>query len=365
MLTDEKKQQLINDSEEWWNHKLERPLIQVTLSKDVYGETANGVSRGKMLEMLYNPTVTSEAVAKAYRIDYENKEYYGDAFPTFYMRSTGILGAMLGQGFNIDTERGTVWFEELKGQELEDIKPVLDTNNWLYVRGMELIEAFEKEFKDEIGIGIPNLGGMMDIVESMRGANNSLMDLYDDPEEVMRLNDDIYAAYKMSYDEYIKKINNNNILGYSGWITLLSQKPYFISQCDFCCMIGPAQFDEFVYETLKKEASLIERSFYHLDGPGAVKHLDRILEAGFDGIQWINGAGSKPLDDPMWDDIYKKVHAAGKLLQVYIYSHDELRFIDHIVKLVGTTKGLAFICVGKIEEKAAYLEYLEKYNIPL
>lgn len=40
-------------------------------------------------------------------------------------------------------------------------------------------------------------------------------------------------------------------------------KPYFISQCDFCCMIGPEQFDEFVFETLKKEASLIERSFYH------------------------------------------------------------------------------------------------------
>ena len=54
-------------------------------------------------------------------------------------------------------------------------------------------------------------------------------------------------------------------------------KPYFISQCDFCCMIGPEQFDEFVFETLKKEASLIERSFYHLDGPGAVRHLDKIM----------------------------------------------------------------------------------------
>ncbi len=365
MLTDAKKQQLVIDSEKWWEHTLERPLMQVTLSKDVYGEDSYGLSRGRLLEILYDPTVAPRDVAKLYRKDLENKEYYGDAFPVFYMRSTGILGAMLGQGFNIDMEHGTVWFEELEGKELEDIHPVLDSNNWLYVRGKELIEAFENEFKDEIGIGIPNLGGMMDIVESMRGANNSLMDLYDDPEEVIRLNDDIYAAYKKAYDEYIKNINNDKILGYSGWITLLSQKPYFISQCDFCCMIGPAQFDEFVYDTLEKEANLIERSFYHLDGPGAVKHLDRIIEAGFDGIQWINGAGSKPLDDPRWDDIYKKVHKAGKLLQVYIYNQNELKYIDHIVNLLGTTKGLAFICVGKKEEKIAYLEYLEKYNVPL
>ena len=33
MLTKEKKQQLINDFEDWWDHKLERPIIQVTLKK--------------------------------------------------------------------------------------------------------------------------------------------------------------------------------------------------------------------------------------------------------------------------------------------------------------------------------------------
>lgn len=362
MLTDKKKEQLIRDSELWWEHKLQRPIIQVTLEKSNHHPVK---TRGELLEMVYDYNVPASEVAKCYRDSFETNLYLGDAFPHFYMRSTGILGAMLGQTYTIDVERGTIWFEEMVGKELDDIHPQLTVDNKLYQRGLDLIHAFQEEFKDEIALGIPNLGGMMDIVESMRGANNSLMDLYDDPDEIIRLNDDIYNAYEFAYKNYIDAIVKEDTLGYTGWIPLLSQKPYFISQCDFCCMIGPDQFDEFITETLKKEAKLIDRSFYHLDGPGAVKHLDTIIQCGFDGIQWINGAGSKPLDDEAWTQIYKKVHEAGLLLQVYCYCKEELKFIDHIVNLLGTTEGLAFICNGKEEDREIFEQYLEKYHIPL
>lgn len=361
MLTNEKKEQLVSDYEAWWNHELKRPIIQVTLAKNDQGKA---VSRGQLLDMVYDYSIPAQEVAKCYRDTFESQIYLGDAFPHFYMRSTGILGAMLGQTYTIDVERGTIWFEEMKGKELEDLQPKLTEDNQLYQRGVDLIKAFQEEFKDDIALGIPNLGGMMDIVESMRGANNSLMDLYDDPDEVKRLNNDIYTAYEMAYKNYMDIISQEKSMGYTGWTPLLSQKPYFISQCDFCCMIGPDQFEEFVAGTLDKEASLIERSFYHLDGPGAVKHLDRIIESGFAGIQWINGAGSKPIDDEAWTKIYQKVHDAGLLLQVYCYSKEELRFIDHIVNLLGTTEGLAFICNGQEEDKEIFESYLEKYNVP-
>lgn len=361
MLTKEKQQQIITDSEAWWNHELKRPIIQVRLKKSNQGKA---LARGRLLEMCYDYSVPASEVAKCYRDTFASEIYLGDAFPHFYMRSTGILGAMLGQTYTIDVQRGTIWFEEMKGKELEDIQPNLTEDNPLYQRGLDLIKAFQEEFKGEIALGIPNLGGMMDIVESMRGANNSLIDLYDDPEEVIRLNDDIYRAYEFAYKHYIETIEENKGLGYAGWTPLLSQKPYFISQCDFCCMIGPDQFEEFIEGTLKKEASLIERSFYHLDGPGAVRHLDTIIQCGFDGIQWINGAGSKPLDDEAWTTIYKKVHDAGLLLQIYCYDCKELRFIDHLVELLGTTEGLAFICDGKEEEKEIFEQYLDKYGVP-
>ena len=99
MLTKEKKQQLINDFEDWWDHKLERPIIQVTLKKK---NTENVASRGQLLKMVYDNTCPASKVAKSYRAVYESNLYLGDAFPNFYMRSTGILGAMLGQSYHID-----------------------------------------------------------------------------------------------------------------------------------------------------------------------------------------------------------------------------------------------------------------------
>lgn len=361
MLTNKKKDQIVKDYEDWWEHQLERPIIEVFLAKT---DRSKAISKGELLEMVYDYSIPEEEVVKAYCRSFDSTIYLGDAFPHFYMRSTGVLGEMLGQTHTIDSKRGTIWFEEMKGKELEEIHPKLTKDNKLFQRGIRLINAFQKELGDDVALGIPNLGGMMDIVESMRGANNSLMDLYDDPDEVIRLNNDIYEAYEFAYKNYIDEIARHQTLGYTGWTPLLSQKPYFISQCDFCCMIGPKQFDEFVKDTLAKEASLIERSFYHLDGPGAVKHLDTIINCGFDGIQWINGAGSKPLDDEAWTEIYKKVHDAGLLLQVYCSGVDELRIIDHITNLLGTTKGIAFICLGLEKDKAMYEQYLEKYNVP-
>lgn len=360
MLQQEKKKQLIDDSEAWWEHELERPIIQVTLSepeKEIY-------TRGELLNMLYDFTLPIASVVAAYRQQYQTNTYLGDAFPNFYMRSTGVLGAYLGQSYKIDEQHGTIWFQELEGKELEDIQPTLEDSDQLYQRSLALIKGFQDSFGEDIAIGIANLGGMMDIVESMRGATNSLMDLYDDPKEVIRLNDAIFVAYKKAYEDMINLIDVNKTLGYSGWITLLSQKPYFISQCDFCCMVGSEQFDDFIYQTLKKEVSLIERSFYHLDGPGAVRHIERIIECGFKGIQWINGAGAAPLDDPCWDALYHKIHDAGLLLQVYCYNAEELRFIDHLVNLLGTTKGLAFICTGNKKDQKKFEDYLMKYNIP-
>lgn len=360
MFDKKRYSRLIQDFEDWWNHTLERPIIQVTLARS---ETKASTSRGELLDMCYDFTIDVKDVVKAYQESFADAIYLGDAFPCFYMRSTGILGAYLGQNYTIDKQQGTIWFQEMKGKELEDIQPVLDSDFPLYKRTIEIMQEFQKQCY--IPMGIANLGGVMDIVESMRGANHSLMDLYDDPEDVLRLNDAIYAAFKEAYTRQIEAIDTSKVPGYTGWITLLSQKPYFISQCDFCCMIGTEQFDEFVYPTLKKEANLIERSFYHLDGPGAVRHLERILECGFLGIQWIQGAGSEPLDSPKWTPIYQKVLGANKLLQVNIAGVEELKCIDHIVNLVGSPKGIAFICTGKEEDRAIFEDYLRKYQVPI
>jgi hypothetical protein len=87
-------------------------------------------------------------------------------------------------------------------------------------------------------------------------------------------------------------------------------------QCDLCCMISPDMFERFVLGELQQQARHVDHSLYHLDGPGAIKHLDAIL--GIDelhGIQWVPGAGAST--DPMdWLDLIRRIQAAGKRIEL-------------------------------------------------
>lgn len=68
MITNDKKVQLVEDFEKWWNHELKRPIIQVTLTKTDKQPCA---TRGELLDMLYNYDIAPETVAKEYRKSFE------------------------------------------------------------------------------------------------------------------------------------------------------------------------------------------------------------------------------------------------------------------------------------------------------
>ena len=47
--------------------------------------------------------------------------------------------------------------------------------------------------------------------------------------------------------------------------------------CDFSCMISTQMYEELVVGELLEELDFLDASIYHLDGPDALKHLDRLL----------------------------------------------------------------------------------------
>ena len=363
LLNNEKKAQLINDYELFWQHKLDRPIMYVNLVPHTTGQYNPYTSKARMLKMMHDENIKPEDVAKEYRNVFNNEIYLGDGFPLFYLRSIGVLGGMMDEPYSMDEVNGTIWFEELH-KEPEDIHMQLNKNSQMYRRGMQLYKAMQEEFGDDVAFGVPDFGFVNDIYSSLRGSNNSLMDLYDAPEEVLRVYDEIYDAFKEAYIEFNEVINKGSKLGYTAWIPLLSQIPYNVGEADFICMISKQMAGEFVIPYLKKCNDLMDRCFYHLDGPGAVMHLPEIIDIGFDGVQWINGAGAAPLDDEKWTHIYKEVLEAGQLLQVFVYSAEELRFMDHLYNMFGSLKNIAFICYGSQDDEEQFLKYMDKYNIP-
>lgn len=247
--------------------------------------------------------------------------------------------------------------------ELEDIAEItVNPENALMQRSLELTKAVQEYFDGQMAVGFPDFGGVYDIVSSIRDANDLLLELHEDEEGVMNAAWNIHEQFKKIYREFENVIDISKIPGFTCWATMLSQKPYFVLQNDFSAMISAEMFDDFYLPILKKECQFIPRTIYHLDGPGAVRHLDSILTVEeLDGVQWINGAGAPGLDQ--WPDIYRKIKAAGKLCQVFINGSEELRYIDDIVDILGTTEGLCFICTGKENEKEKFDAYLSKYHV--
>lgn len=354
---------IADDFELWWNHKLKRPIIQVTLSgTSAGGDYFASDYRREILDACYSMELSPAEVMGRIESAYRNVRFLGDAFPVFYMRPTGIMGAFLGQEYGISRKQGTVWFYKT-GQDLDEISELmLDKNNRLFQRAIQLTEEVQNFFRGEVAVGVPDLGGVFDILSSIRDANELLLELCTEEDAVKKAAWNIHEQFKAAYEAFDAVICPDRIPGYTCWATMLSQKPYFVLQNDFSAMISQTMYDDYYLPILRKECEYIPRTIYHLDGPGAVRHLDSILSVeDLDGVQWINGAGAAGLDQ--WPDIYRKVIGAGKLCQVFINGREELPYIDAIADIVGTTEGLCFICTGNCAEEADFLSYLEKYGV--
>jgi hypothetical protein len=117
-------------------------------------------------------------------------------------------------------------------------------------------------------------------------------------------------------------------------------------------------FSRAILPALKRETEYLERSIYHLDGPEALRHLDAVLELPrLNGIQWVYGAGNEPA--ARWVDVYRKIQAAGKCMQVICTDmHDAQAVAEHL-----RPEGVWFSVGGSYprDEAEAFLRWAERW----
>jgi 5-methyltetrahydrofolate--homocysteine methyltransferase len=182
-------------------------------------------------------------------------------------------------------------------------------------------------------------------------------DLYDHPEHVKRLTwqtHDLWFRYFDRINRLLQPVNP----GYTCWCPIFSSRPYYMLQCDFSAMISPAMFDEFVKPELAATCRRLPNAFYHLDGPGQLPHLDSLLEIPeLKGIQWVPGAGQP--DWRYWPDVFRRIRAAGKLIQVYGWP---LETLDVLAEQIGSPKGICLIGEAGLEQEDQLLRLIERYD---
>lgn len=342
----ERMEQVAQNHIRWWKGELDRPLIKV-LIEDAYEVPACSIP--VLSQKTCNDfSVTPEQVVDALDNALSRQEYLGDAFPmvNFDAFGPGVLAAFCGA--KLDNSSGAVWFFPQEELEIEDIHVQYDPENRYVRRIKDIYRAGLERWQGNVIMGIPDLGGVMDVAAALRGSENLLMDLYDCPEEVIRLNAEIQQAWYEAYQDFMQvlkpqKLNTN-------WSGILSDDPSYIIQCDFSYMIGNPMFKEFVLETLRRDTERLHNTIYHLDGIGELNHLDDILSLEkLNAVQWVFGEGKPPAE--CWLDVYRRIMAAGK--QMHITGTPE-----SYLKVISELHGTPYATHSLPKEKTALAQQL-------
>ena len=344
--------------EEWWEHKNSRPVAGVAVKcrePDLPKPKYPLLSQATCNDF----SISEDDILDAVEYEACSYEYYGDAYPMFSLDcfGPGIVAAILGA--ELDNSTGNVWFHAKEILEPEDLHIYFDENNPWFVRLKKIMEKSVERFEGKILLSMPDLSGILDILAVFRPGEKLLLDLYDEPEEVQRLAGEVYDAWINIYRKFAAFLNMDEF-GYTDWSTLLSRKPSYFIQEDFCYMIGPDMFEEFVYPNLERFCGDIERTIYHLDGPGEVRHLSKILTLDkLRAVQWIPGEGNPSLEH--YREMYQSVERAGKYVQLPMYTPEKDLQTVGFFENPACTHTMMIRCTER--EKGKYLNYLKKLGV--
>ncbi len=260
----------------------------------------------------------------AYRTAENHRYLAGNAFPAeiFPLAAVdlgpGSLALWCGSepGFTEDT----VWFHSCIEDvpEPERLPPLRfdPAHPWWRVTE-DLIRAGVERGRGRYLVGCPDLIENLDTLSSLRGGQTVCLDLIERPAWVRAKIDEInqvwFEAYQRIYDL---------IRTYDGWSAfnafyVLGPGKTAKLQCDSSAMLSPAMFREFVVPGLTEQCEWLDCSLYHLDGTQAMGHLDALMGIeALDAIEWTPQAGLEGGGHPRWYDLYRRILAGGKCVQV-------------------------------------------------
>ncbi|OPZ28603.1 MAG: hypothetical protein BWZ02_01258 [Lentisphaerae bacterium ADurb.BinA184] len=345
----------------WWAGELERPLIQIT-----FGGRQPSARKPDIpyyhFDTFYDLAVPAEKIVDWWAYNLETQEFSPDAFPhAIPYFGPGSAAAYMGAQVHSTPETGTTWFKPAALLEPDRLHLRHQDGNPWHRRTAELYTAARRRFQGQVQLDMTDLGGNLDLLATFRPNEHLLYDLYDHPAEVKRLTWEAHEQWWRYFEEFTRLAGPENP-GFTAWTPIYSATPYYMLQCDFAYMIGPQMFDEFVKPELAACCRRLDHAFYHLDGPGQLPHLDSLLSIPeLKGIQWVPGDGQP--DITQWPDVYRRIHRAGKRIQMFdSQAGGGLKALDIIADQIGSARGIILIGGAPLAEKDSVLAFLTKYG---
>jgi len=250
---------------------------------------------------------------------FEGIHFAGDAYPMWYPNlGPGTLTACLGNPIRFDVEHDTSW-QDHSIENLQTWEPYLDPENPVWLATLRLTKRISECAKNKFVCGIADLGMGIDLLANVRGPDGLCLDLMDDPKTVVTRLADLRKIWEQCYQSLYDLFPIGN--GSNCWMPAWALRKSYPLQGDFTCMISPDMFAEIVLPDLQEYCRWLDYPVYHLDGPGALKHLDLILSMPeLRAVQWTAGTGQPPM--PYWIPMLRQIQKAGKGLFLYVTPED-------------------------------------------
>ncbi len=346
----------------WKRQNTGRPLMCIWAEKEGVKDPAREEElKPKSMEDKYQD---AERIVARYRYFCETHEFLGESFPNVSLDfGPGSMAGYL--GCKIVFNEDTVWFEEFVEDWLEYKDLEYDPENVWLKKHLDLFRKVKELAGDDFLIGIPDIMENIDVLASMRGAQDTIFDMMDEPEEIARRIEQIDNIYFKYYDQFYNIVKDKNDSSCYTVFQIFGTGKTAKLQCDFSAMMSPGQYREFIQESLRKQAKQLDHVIYHLDGPDAIKHVDAIMEIKeIDALQWTSGDYGPDGTFEEWYQIYDKAVAAGKGLWVKVYSgsfEEWLERLDKLVERYGSNALFLYFDPMPMEQANKLLAHAEKY----
>ena len=238
----------------------------------------------------------------------------------------GSLAAILGGVF--EGGEDTIWIHP-NPHYTDNI--TFDPNHPNYLLHKRLLQACKRKAQGHYYVGMPDLMEGLDVLAALKGTDQVLLDTVMNPERLERQMQQINDIYFQVFDELYDIIREGDEMAFcyfSCWAPGKMSK----LQSDISTMISVDDYRRFVQPFIREQCQKIDYTLYHLDGVGAMHHLDALLEIKeLNAIQWTPGVGEPQGGNAKWYDLYKRILAGGKSILASWVTLDELRpLLDNI-----------------------------------
>jgi len=287
---------------DFWQGRNNRPAIRVTLPRagtrpqpaPAYLDCFDGDMR----------RIADQLLAWA-----ETHEFLAESIPYYYLEyGPDTFAAWLGADLQLSPERNTTWSVPCV-EDWDKTEIRFHPAGYWWQRTVEAAGVLLERCGGKLLICPPTLVANLDALAALRGPQQLMFDLATCPEKIERAlaqvnvaHTEIMAACRAAFQ--LDHYGSINVEG--AYTPGIQSRP----QCDASCMISPAMFRELVVPCLESEANDADAFVYHLDGPGALKHLEALCGIPkLDMIAWVYGAGNEDKD---WRAVYDRIDRLGK-----------------------------------------------------